>query len=438
MRGTIKIDNNKIRWGSSALLAVLILLGTYRNVFAVAALALCGLMVFFCDREFILLQIFFIMPMANIFKMAPGSQSFFTILLLAYVALHLVLPRNATAVIAGFAFFVIIMELVSGQFNLFRTIKLICNVLFLSSILNSKVKIRYKEIFLSYIVGNIVASFWGMMDSPVFKITSYVGELEVGGQEFEDVKRFTGLYSDPNYYAVGLIISLCLIVVLLHRNELNKFTALMFTVPIVYFLIQTYSKSSMIMLIVVVIFLSYSLLLKKKIIPVIILFISTILVVVLAFSGRIPALEIVVARFMASDTAQGTDVNALTTGRFDLWMMYVDYIVNNLQVLLFGEGISYGYLNGHGAHNTYCDIFYFLGIVGGGLLIASLMAISKQSRYVKVKRNLLNYSVLLCIVIMYFFLSELFYFDPPFHIFLAIAVLNQSNDEKTKKMKIVT
>ncbi len=421
----IKITSNKIRWALSFSFAFLILFGTYRNVFSLAAFLGCCLMIFFCEKETILLQLFFVMPMANIFKLSPGVQSFFTILLLLYVVLHLVLPRKATTFIILFGVYVVMSELFAGEFNLFRTIKLICNILFLSSILNDEVEIRHKEIFLSYIIGNVVSSFFGTMDSSVFKIESYIGIEELGNPNLgNDITRFTGLYTDPNYYAVGLIISLCLIVILLHRKEINRVAAVLFVVPIVYFLIQTYSKSAIIMLFVPFAFFIYSLYRRRSYLSALFLIAAAAAVVILALSGRIPALEIVLSRLSAAETDSGVDVNALTTGRFDLWMMYLKHLISNIKVSLLGSGIGSGYLNGRAAHNAYFDVFYFLGFIGGVLLVLSLVSISAQSRRAVFRRNIMNYSVMLCVVVMYFFLSELFYFDPPFHIFLAFEVLN--------------
>ena len=421
----IRIESNKIRWGLSAVLALLILFGTYHSIFSLAAFLICCLMIFFFEHESVLLQIFFILPMANIFKLAPGIQSFFTILILLYVVLHLILPRKATTVIIIFAVYVIIGELFAGEFNLFRTIKLICNILFLSSILNSEVKINHKQVFLSYIVGNIVASVFGMMDSSFFRIVSYIGTTELGNPEIgEEIYRFAGLYADPNYYAVGLIIALCLTVILFHRKEITLFTLVLFFVPMIYFLIQTYSKSAIIMLFLPLFVLLYSLHVQKKYLAVCILLISSAIIVILALTGQIPALNIVLARLMSSDTSEGVDVNALTTGRFELWLMYLKFLIKNIKPALFGVGISTALLNGYAAHNTYFDILYYLGAVGSFLLIYSLMSISAQSRKIKVKRNFMNYSVMICIVVMYFFLSELFYFDPPFQIFIGFLVLN--------------
>ncbi len=432
----LQIRSNKIRWAISAALAALILLGTYRSVFSLAAFLICGFMIVFCDRESTLLQMFFIMPMANIFRISPTTQSFLTILLLAYVVLHLVLPRKATLLVVLFAAYVVIGELVGGEFNLFRTIKLICNVLFLSSILNSEVKIRHKEIFLSYIIGNIVASFFKLADSSVFKISSYINSESIGNINSDNFAiRFSGLYSDPNYYAVGLIISLCLLIVLYHRKEIQFYFAAVLAAPIVYFLIITYSKSAALMLVVTAVFLVYSFVRRRNYAAAAFLAVASVVVVVLAFSGKIPFLQTVVNRFLESDSS---DISSLTTGRFDLWVTYIKYLIQNIAVGIFGGSITAELIAHHGSHNTYIEVIYYLGIVGGSLLLLTLRSILSQSVIVKHKKNFLNYSVILCICIMYFFLGELFYFDPPFQIMLAFMVLNlplyENGESEAKKI----
>lgn len=433
----IKIASNKVRWAISTVFAVLILFGTYRNVFSLAAFLGCCLMIFFFDKESILLQLFFVMPMANIFKLSPGTQSFFTILLLLYVVLHLVLPRRATMLVALFAIYVVVGELIAGQFQLFKTVKLICNLLFLSSILNGKVGIRHREVFLSYIVGNIVASVFGTMDSSFFKIESYTGVEAYGNPgAAEMVTRFTGLYTDPNYYSVGMVISLCLVVILFHRKELKMLPSLIFTVPIIYFLVITYSKSAIIMLLVPLFFISYSFYRKKNYPAMFILLFMAVIVVLLALSGQIPALEIIIDRFSVSDISGEVDINSLTTGRLDIWKLYIKHLIKNFRTAVFGCGIASDYVEGHASHNTYLESVYFLGAVGSTLLVTVLAVISKQSRRVNIKRNIMNYSIMICIVVMYFFLSELFYYDPPFHIFLAFMVLNLPSEEKSMQINL--
>ena len=426
--------NSKMQWAVSAFFAVLILFGTFNRIFAIVGFLGVCLLMFVCDRESILQQLFFIMPMANIFKMAPGSQSFFTIVLLLYVAMYFVLPRKATLLIVLFSFYIIIGQLASGgSFMLFRTVKLICNILFLSSVLNHKVQIDHKRIFFSYIIGNVVASCFGLLkDSSFFNIKAYVGEQGVEGIEFVDLTRFTGLHADPNYYTIGMIICLCLLVVMYHRNEVKPFFAMLLTVPIVYFLIITYSKSAILMLALPMLYLIYSLFKKKKIFSVLIILILAAFAVVLALSGQIEPVNVVLSRFEAASSTDEVDINSLTTGRFDLWITYSKYMLNHYFALFIGEGINAGLIGSHGSHNTYIQVFYYLGIVGGTLLILIFMAILSQSIMKKNKKTLLNYCVVFCMCVMYSFLGELFYFDPPFHIMLAFLTLNLSLELETK------
>ncbi len=420
----ITIKSNKVRWTISGLLALLILFGTFRNVFSLAAFLIMGLMLVFCDKETNLLQIFFVMPLANIFKLSPDAQSFFTIVILVYVVLHLVLPRKATFIVILFAIYVVIGQLLSGELYLFRAIKFIFNFLFLSSVLNDRVEVRDKEIYLSYIVGNLFSSIFGLLDSSYFKIENYIGVAEFGDPDSgELVTRFTGLYADPNYYTVGIIVSLCLVVVLLHRKEISGLFCIITSVSFIYFLILTYSKSAIIMLALPFFVVLYSFRKKGNYFSIVILLALLIVAVIMVFTGKIDALDIVIERFLNSETTEGVDIDSLTTGRLSLWIMYSEHLLENIEIGFFGSGIGSAVL-GRPSHNTYIDIIYYLGAFGGVLLFAILIAISEQSRKVAIKRNIMNYSVIMCIVIMYFFLSELFYFDPPFHIYLAITVLN--------------
>lgn len=139
--------------------------------------------------------------------------------------------------------------------------------------------------------------------------------------------------------------------------------------------------------------------------------------------GNEGILNVVLDRFKV---ASG-DINKLTTGRFNLWSTYWKYLWNNPRSFLCGEGIGASLLNGKGPHNVYVEILYHLGAIGGILLLCILRQISRLiSRWNK--KNIMNYSILLCIIIMYFFLSELFYFDAPFHLCIAFVVLNMNLD----------
>ena len=107
----------------------------------------------------------------------------------------------------------------------------------------------------------------------------------------------------------------------------------------------------------------------------------------------------------------------------------MEFFSNSPVNLVFGTGLGEQLVNGGGAHNTYIDFIYYLGItgtIGFFVVISQIIKLNVTS----IRRNFLNYSIVLLLIIMYFFLSELQYFDLPFHISLALMVYNmdQRND----------
>ena len=140
--------------------------------------------------------------------------------------------------------------------------------------------------------------------------------------------------------------------------------------------------------------------------------------------GTIDIFKVMTERFQST----GGDINKLTTGRFDLWISYIEYLIINPKYLILGKGIGAGIL-GKAAHNTYVELLYHFGVLGTAFFISVLKQFRMLS-YTNIKRNMMNYSVLVCILIMYFFWGEIFYFDSPFHLVLVIAVLNINMDEK--------
>jgi O-antigen ligase len=131
-------------------------------------------------------------------------------------------------------------------------------------------------------------------------------------------------------------------------------------------------------------------------------------------AGNVELFNVVLVRF-----DEASDIATLTTGRSDLWASYTEYLIQNPFVLLFGSGFGAPLINGHGAHNTYLDLLYYLGIVGTVILLAYFASVFKILPKPK-QRKFLNYGIWIGIFIMYAFLSELFYFDWVVHIILAV------------------
>lgn len=402
------------------LLSILVVLGTINKIFSIMAFSICIIILFVKNNksDFIFL-IFFLMPWAGIFKLSPNSQSLFTYLILIFVVFSFVQSKiqvDVLVLILSFACYELLLQVLNNTLYLTGYIKILANFFFIYYTINLGIKKNSKRLFLAYIYGVLSSSFIAFLNFDIFNITAYIQD-KAFGNTFGNISRFSGLYGDPNYYAVNIIISLCLVIILLNNNNINRWLALLIGGFLLFFNIQTFSKSAILMLSVPTILFLYSNNRTRKYFRQVIFI---ILGMVLSFNllrGHIHFLDIIIRRFMDISS-----LNELTTGRFQTWLNYLNFFENNFQVLIFGRGLGASLVNEKAAHNTYIDMIYFLGIIGS--ILYMILIISIFNNKVIIKRTFLNHSIWIVICIMYFFLSELMYIDLPFHLIIAYYVLN--------------
>ena len=399
--------------------STLILFDTYKSIFCLLAFAVGVYVVLHYEEVFVLEIFLLILPMSTIFKMNPGGTSFLTYLEFFFVAVHI--GRNKCKIsklemsVILFGCYLLVMEIIHGGIALTTTMKIITYLFILIAATKVDVENRYKHMFLMYISGIIISSIIIRLNIPIFKVSNFVvnkTDVIVG----TSYTRMAGLYGDPNYYSIHLIIALCLVIIMYARKEMGRISAILISTIMVFFVIQTMSKSAFLMLSIPAIFMIYIFFKQKKYVWAIISVGVIGVAGIMAFSGRIAAVENIMLRF--SNTS-----GDITSGRLTIWAGYIEYLGNHIGDTLFGRSMLYYTLDGMVAHNTYIDIVYELGVIGG-IFLLTIIAKTLNSSFEKIKRNLLNYSVLITVIIMYGFLSELQYFDPPFHLVLALICAN--------------
>lgn len=415
--------DKRINWISSVwfwnvTVALLILLGTRSSIFTLLALGLGAVGIVTFDTGKILCIMFFLLPFSTIFKIGGGT-SFFTYWELLFTIMYFIkknfrCTRREIGILL-FTLFLVANQCLHGQLDVAMTLKFFSYLILLTAIVNYAFEDDNKTMFLCYIIGYIMSSFSMLLDGVVFNIRPYVNvKLERVNGEY--ITRFAGLYGDPNYYVVNIIISMVLLIILLGRKQIKYLHAVLLMIPLVVFTAITGSKSGLLMLAPVAAFFIYQCFIRKHYF---LGSLSTILAgvaAVMIFSGEIELFSKVLDRLFKGSAG-------LTSGRAELtWSRYLAYFVEAPFRMIFGRSIAFYDLDGIAAHNTYMDLLYELGIIGTVWLLTIICTSYRCA--IKVKRNLLNYSVLLVILAMYFFLSELQYFDPPFHIALAIKVLH--------------
>lgn len=385
----------------------------------------------FGDEDYSWKLIFFLFSFAKIFKTSPNSTSLFTYLILLLDVVLFIKRRTLPPLWILFAIYTMAVPYLSmefSNFHLLKWIKLLCSLLMMFYFFDRDTSEEVYDLFLYYIIGVILASFTYYLDSGFFRVSRYTFEIGVyyaGMSEAEkDLVRFAGLYSDPNYYSVNVIISMCLTVILLHKERISLpvFVALM--AMFLYFIKSTFSKSALLMSSVPLLMFLYSNQIKKRrtLQAVSVAAIAIVLIYLIATGGG-EMFSTVLGRLAS---ARG-DLNSLTTGRFNVWVYNLEYFAEHPWRFLFGNGINAPLINNKGHHNVYIEMLWHVGLLGEGmifLLLAQILRIVPRRQ----RKNLMNYCVVFCVVAMYFFLSMLFYYDPPYHLMIAFTVMNLDLD----------
>lgn len=80
-------------------------------------------------------------------------------------------------------------------------------------------------------------------------------------------------------------------------------------------------------------------------------------------------IDVILYRFSAS-----RGISGLTTGRTDLWWDYAGELLRSPRLLLVGNGYTNLKLHGRSSHNTFIQILFQFGVVGGLLLFQWIKA----------------------------------------------------------------
>lgn len=436
---TESVITKKSLISACAIMGILVLCGTNNLLFTMSAFIFGIILCVKADIVFSLCVLFFTLPMATIFKLSPGQTSLFTFLQLMWVIcsfykMGLKANRKDVSVIL-FTFYLIICQIFNGGFSVSATLKLSFGLLMVLMVNKIPIYKYYKEVFMAYIGGVLASSLMMHINSSLFHITAYVNsktERLVGSAAEDRISRFSGLYGDPNYYSVNLIVSMVLILILYKKKKLTSMQSVILIMPFVYFAAKTGSKSALFMLAIPASLFVYISLRNRHYLISVISIIAIGVGIWMIFNGKIAAFSIAIQRL----TSSHANINELTTGRGEKWADFLFYIIDRPFVLLFGRSLLNFILNGGAPHNTYIDFLFQLGLVGTIWLAGILFSAWHDCKKYGNKRDVLNYSLVLTVAILYFFLSELQYADFPFHIVLCLIVAGLNFREKSAKGEI--
>ncbi|MBQ4630514.1 MAG: hypothetical protein IJB70_06005 [Clostridia bacterium] len=252
-------------------------------------------------------------------------------------------------------------------------------------------------VILSAIVGMYVDYIPGMkydlMENQVARISDNA----------DYVQRFNGLFGDPNMFVIIVCMALWAMFYEYHKGRIKTSEFLLRTIACTIFGMLTYSKSAMLFVAffwVCVVFFRNTIKSHMK------------AIIILAFGfGSVyflysnpQWLEGIIYRFTSNDTTLSVD--RLTTGRSELWSIYMDYMLQTSS-WISGNGIGFLLPYGRGAHNLYLQLLYNIGFIGMYFYFILLKSVYKNSPNNKfiVGVDKIGIGAIICLAMIAFFLD---------------------------------
>lgn len=358
-------DSIKYVTAMCLLFAVLIIgRAAYNSVFyAFAAISLAIFV--FSSVSHCFSFLLFLLPFSSILKKNVDGMSFFTILFFVVVIKMLIKKRafKATMLLAV-TIFAIYCFLFSGLGQITTIITISAGLIMLYCLRD--VDVNPQIAVTSFALGIIGASSIALLRDSFPIINTFITDSMLKLDSESYALRFAGLHGNPNYYTLDITILLSAIIVMMYYKKTSKFLATLFIVLSVFGLMSV-SKSFLLSLGVLIglwFLVSMSQGVGKFIKFLMVVIVGIIAIYFFAYDS----INTYLVRFI---TGSEFSIESFTTGRTDIWEGYISVILEDIKILFFGNGLN-TILDGKGAHNTYLESVYMLGIVGSCIFLLAL------------------------------------------------------------------
>ncbi|MBF7097337.1 O-antigen ligase family protein [Alkalibacter mobilis] len=382
MNGTIKSqkEKNKIILFGSLINITLLSIGHAwgSTALVLGSIGLFLIIVLASPGEYFLPLMIFYLPWSSLLRTYPGSSSFHSIVLLIFLVVMIVkwLKNNGDLRKSYLALSIMFITFTLGVkfFNRLsinpQYIFFISMILFVPIYLEEyKWKLKFDTGILFLTMGNISAC----IASTVFIDNPGIHQFMDLNQEMIVGLRYSAFYSDPNYFSAQMLVAITglLIIATKTKRKRTVLGSIILIGVLLYFAMQAVSKAFLISGTLVFSLWIINLLLGKR--PFlykfyIILVIGTVAFIILKNNIFEEQINYYLLRF-----GKANDAVSLTTGRLVLWQVYLGYLLENIDKLAFGIGLSQDQLqiqlNTNNAHMTVIQILYQVGVFGFALLL---------------------------------------------------------------------
>lgn len=353
-------------------------------IYIISAIGLMA--VLFLNLEDSYAFLLFMLPCAPILKISPEQISYFTLMFLLYNIKYMLLYvlRNKSKIIMLIPLLLLFVYnlLFSGFSRIITNITMVVGLIMLMSI-NCNGNYKFKTALYCFCCGILLASIIALFKEKSAIISDFINEATIKLAEDEYIYRFAGLQGNPNYYTLDITIAVSALVVVMSVNKFNTIGVLL-ALSLIIFGLMSASKSFLISLIVLVVLVLLKAIFNRDI-ATSIKIISVFLILILGvYIFDKEAINTYMIRF---NTDKGADLSEISTGRSDIWLNYIKAIFKDPYLLLFGNGLGTTLNNGKGAHNTYIETIFLMGIIGTAIICCSMKYIYDKHIYMSEKNH---------------------------------------------------
>lgn len=349
------------------------------NLLVLAAIGFFLMFIAFMPQEYFLPLMIFYLPWSSLLRIQPESSSFHSYALLLFLAMTLFpwlkhqgnfrTPYMALTVL--FLAYTLLVKFFNGlslnpQYIFFMAMML--SVLLYLERYGERWRFPVALLFLT--LGNLSAC----LASVVYQNNQGILRFMDVNQEMIVGVRYSAFYSDPNYFSAQMLVAVAgwLIVMGKTREKKTLIFGLLMIGGLLYYALQAVSKAFLLSgAVVLALWLFFYVFGKKPLLSKV--YVLAILGLGVGLLLRSQILEEQI-QFYLMRFGKVNDAVSLTTGRLVLWKVYWEYMLEHLEKLAFGIGLSQDQLvillDSNNAHMTAIQMLYQVGILGVVLLFA--------------------------------------------------------------------
>ncbi len=373
------------------------------------ALALCLLRMVMYDVRVFGMDIAVLSSFAALFRMS-GGDSLLAYFVIAGALWHTFRQRQwwVPGLICLLVMLAHLIMRMSGQ--LVQMVLIFSGLLTLQLVVLNQTKLSVAKMSGAYCGGLLVSCVYSLILRHTWQLKAITGN-EVPAFFGSQFMRFQGLFQDPNYFSLFLLLGILLMFRLSDYGYIKKLWSWLMIAAFIICGVLTYSKTFFLVLVLLAIMFVVVLFQRKQ------RFWGIVIILVCAAATAGSVFAVVGERIISA-----TDLSELTTGRTELFQKYLEAIMESGHSFLFGYGLGAPYLQ-LGPHNLYLEIAYYMGATG--LLLYALyffMLLFRVRSQVSVRKKdrLMRHAAPALLLTVYFTLQGVL--ATTFYILMAVAL----------------